>query len=505
MTKLNALRIFLIILMAIIPVIVGFFSILFIQLFSSPMDYFNSIFSKLVVWVGMSLAFMILLVLPFDKWALDGALSVATPYIWQVLFACIAVYIVVIIPFAFWYYEGHDTDRSFAKGIMIQSCWGLTGAGVSICLFLVGILLSYFWLGYAELTVEIQNQAAYTESIFSAYQNFTTDMNTVSGSSILDIRMSFIVYLTAILSIAGWVVFALFGGCGMSALPVDLICCCIKRPKKITQHEFLRAQKQFANRAEKLIKLGQLINEQRKTFKGRTGRKNISKYSKFKKAVYKCESDYKKLETAYKNGGGSPFLYIFAVLFGIICALLTILWILQIAIYMIPKPPAWGFLNQFFIWFDMGFPLFGLIGYLIFTYYLMIAVIAGNVRIMSRIPLVAVFPIKYKDTSTSSFLYNTGLLLLVSITIVQFSAQAFASYINYTAISGFFNVIVANMIYLKYFYEYIFYVFFAFIFIGMGLTVISLIPGPCNNWHKSPEEEELDDILHSLEREAKSG
>ena len=174
-------------------------------------------------------------------------------------------------------------------------------------------------------------------------------------------------------------------------------------------------------------------------------------------------------------------------------------------IYMVPPTPIWPFLNFFFYYMDYAFPLFGLIAYLIFTYYLLFAVLAGNVVIMSRIPLVSVFPLKVKNTATTSFLYNTSLMLLASITIVQFTSQAFRDYINYTSIDGFFNVIVGNMRYIKYFYNYVYYAFFAMVFIGGALTLLSLIPGPWNGYHKAPEEKEVDEILRSLEKEIRSG
>jgi len=506
MAKFSVLDYFLVILMAVIPFVVGFFSIIFIQLFSSPMDYFNSIFSKAIVVLGMTISFTIILVLPFDKWALlGGGLSVATPYIWQILFACIAFYVILVIPFAFWYYESHNTDKSGMKGLLSQICHGVVASLVCFVIAALAIIISYIWLGYAELSVEVHNQAAFGDTFYDVNRNITAGvgLNTVLKKSLLNVRMSFVVYITAMLSIAGWLIFIVFGGCGMTALPLELIFCFLKKPKPLSQRDFQIAQRLFASRAEKLIKVGQLINDSRKTLKGRTTRKNVSKYQKFKKAVYQCEEEYKKVEIAYKQGGGNPFVYIFAFVLGIVSAILTVLWIVHMIIYMVPRPPIWPMLNQFFEWFDMGFPLFGLIAYLIFTYYLLFAVLAGNVRIMSRIPLVAVFPLKYRDTATSSFLYNTGLMLLSSITIVQFSANAFADYIKYTSIDLFFNVFVANMIYIKYFYIYVHYVLFGFIFIGFVLTVLSLIPGPCNNYHKAPEEKELDEILRSLEYEAR--
>jgi LMBR1 domain-containing protein 1 len=103
---------------------------------------------------------------------------------------------------------------------------------------------------------------------------------------------------------------------------------------------------------------------------------------------------------------------------------------------MITPTPLWGGLNYLFQYLDLAFPLFGLIAYAIFTFYLLIAIIVGNITIASKLPLVSIYPIRYKDTLTTSFLYNTGLLLLGSFTVVQFAADAFSQYARFTSLDG---------------------------------------------------------------------
>jgi LMBR1 domain-containing protein 1 len=454
----------------------------------------------------MTLSFGVILVLPFDVWAIKGGLSAATPYLWQILFAFIALFIVVIIPFAFWYYEGHDTKYTNPlKQTMCQVIYGLVASIISLVVACICIIISYIWLGFAQIAVETQVRDDFALAYDTAYYSLSTDslVYTTVHFALLNIRMSFVVYLVAMLSIAGWVIFALFGGCGMSALPVELIFMFAKRPKPLSQHDFELSQKIFAMRAERLIKVGRELDKQRKTTSGRMGRKNMGKYQRFKKAVYQCEDDYKKIEIAYKEMGGNPLLYFGALVLGIICIAIAALWVIHMILYMIPPKPIWGFLNVIFYYLDKGFPLFGLIAYLIFTYYLLFAVLAGNVCIMSRIPIISVFPLKKKNTATTSFLYNAGLMLLASITIVQFTAHAFRDYIKYTSIDGFFNVIVGNMKYIKYFYNYVHYAFFGMIFIGGLLTLLASVPAPWNGWHKQPEQKEIDSILKDLEQEVK--
>lgn len=122
--------------------------------------------------------------------------------------------------------------------------------------------------------------------------------------------------------------------------------------------------------------------------------------------------------------------------------LLSFLWFVHMILYMLPFFTIWPFLNLLFYGLDRFLPLLGAVGYAIFTAYLVICVIYGNIAIMSKMPLISVYPIVWKDTMTNAFLFNTGLLLLESFTIMQFVASAFAGYAQFTAINSMFNVYI---------------------------------------------------------------
>ena len=49
----------------------------------------------------------------------------------------------------------------------------------------------------------------------------------------LEIEVSFPVYVLALMSFLGWFFFVIFGGCGMIALPIDLILGYMHRPKEV--------------------------------------------------------------------------------------------------------------------------------------------------------------------------------------------------------------------------------------------------------------------------------
>jgi len=484
-------NVFLIVLLVVIPVLFIFFSFLFVVFFASPVDRFQAVLPKIIVILGMSLAGCAVLFLPFDVWnnSQGGGLTNATPIIWQIVFAVVAAFIVIIIPFSMLYFEAYDSDKEPVKNILCQSICASIGTLIIFVIVGVAMGVSYIWLGYAQISMTTQTSGTAASALTSVDVNCATCFFT-AGS--LTTRMGIVVYITAFLCFFGWLIFVICGGCGMSAIPIALILACIKKPKRIKIDEFVIQQKKFAVRANNLIEAGKKVESLRRQPGGRTNLKTVRLYQDFKRSVYQCEEEYLMVKTQFEKGGGSIILYGLALILGILAAIVTLLWIAHIIVFMLTPIPLWGGLNLLFYYLDLGFPLFGLIAYSIFAFYLLMAIIAGNITIASRLPFVSLYPIKFKDTLTSSFLYNTGLLLFGSIAVIQFTANAFSSYARFTSLNGFFNVYVSNMIYIRYYFQYVHYAFFGFIFIGFVLSMIfAFIP------NKTKEQKMIEQIMAS--------
>lgn len=382
-------NIFLIILLVVIPVLFVFFSFLFVVFFASPVDRFQAICPKIVVILGMTMAGCAVLFLPFDVWnnTQGGGLTNATPIIWQIVFAVMAAFIVIVIPFSMFYFEAYDSDKDPVKNVISQTIWASIGAFIVFIVVGVVIGVTYIWLGFASIPVTSQT-SGFAATSLGAVDVYCSSCYALSTSIVT--RMGIVVYITACLCIAGWFVFIICGGCGMSALPIMLILACIKKPKRIKMDEFTLEQKKFAIRANNLIEAGKKVEQLRKEPRARTNLKTVRLYQDFKKAVYQCEEEYKFVKTQFEKGGGNIFLYAFAFILGIFCAIITVLWIVHIILYLITPIPLWPGLNFLFYYLDLGFPLFGLIAYSIFTFYLLISIIFGNIRIAGRLPLVSI-------------------------------------------------------------------------------------------------------------------
>jgi len=188
------------------------------------------------------------------------------------------------------------------------------------------------------------------------------------------------------------------------------------------------------------------------------------------------EDDYWQVEAAFTLGGTSIFKIIFTIIVGLFCGVVSIIWTVHIFLWMIWIPPIFPFLNSLLDVLDSQvFPVLAWFVYLFFVYYLLIATLYGVFKIGSKVPFLNFYPMKYRDTLLNGFLVNCGIMLLESVTICQFSVQAFSGYARYTSLEAMFQTYIGNMIYLKYFYLYVHYVFWCLIFFGVVISILELI------------------------------
>jgi len=97
---------------------------------------------------------------------------------------------------------------------------------------------------------------------------------------------------------------------------------------------------------------------------------------------------------------------------------------------------------------ERWFPLFGVLSVATFSFYLLLCAVKGCFKFGLRFLFFQVHPMKINKTYMSSFLFNTGLVLLCALPVVQFSVSAFQDYARYTTINQVINV---QLKYLKFF------------------------------------------------------
>lgn len=299
-----------------------------------------------------------------------------------------------------------------------------------------------------------------------------------------------VIYLIALISVLGYVFFSVFGGIGLIALPFDCILGFIHRPKPIGTKEYQEKKKIIGEQAKLLMEAGTFLTEEVKQA-GRRGKSLLDKSERrlrkkeqeFRKDVLILEYHFQWLEDAYKNQGGNFILQFASFLFGCFGCILSLCWVIHVIVYIIPVMMGYDaldpFLNNFFM--QVGdVPFIGVVIYAMFSFYLMACVIKGTIKLGMRILFFTVHPMKVGETMMNSLLFNTGIILISSISIVQFLSLAFAEYASYTAASAMFNVKIQNLKGLNYGWD-----IFVFLFIFMALcTLVYVIYKP---YHKQRE------------------
>merc|ERR1719326_926787 len=93
-----------------------------------------------------------------------------------------------------------------------------------------------------------------------------------------------------------------------------------------------------------------------------------------------------------------------------------------------------------------------------------------------------VFPMDWQKTRTNSLLFNTGLILLTSIPICQFMANALPIYARSTSVDLMFGVQIKYLPFFRYFYEYN-----IFVCLIIGWSAVSLVV----NLFSQPQQNKL--------------
>lgn len=465
-----------------VPIVLLVACFVFIVYFSSPDDKNQAWIPKIITLLGLTLACCSILLLPFDvaNRSFDGHLDQVIAILWQVVYVAVAVYVTAIIPFAYFYYEAYDPSKDWKRGILNQLLWATIFSAVTIFVSVVAVVILYIFLGKADIPYK-----RYTSQLATTRAELELDNYSMTvQDDIISVRVSIVIYLVAVFSFVGWIFFVIFGGCGLTALPMDLVLGFWYRPRRISAKDYATVKVQLKERSEQLIMIGHEIEERQKSGKGM--RKTRKLYNAFKQAVYSLEEDFQKLETAYRDAGGSPIKHFFKLVFGFFFAIMAVIWLIHIVIYMVIPFNffPWG-LSWIFAMLDsipgVG-PGIGTIFYGLFAFHLLFAVVAGQIKIGSRILFISIHPLKPGDTLMNSFLWNVGLMLLCSITITQFCASAFATYARETAIDAFFRTFIRNLKYVRYFW--IFYPH-AFVLFSIFAAIM------CFVFFKRPNRERL--------------
>lgn len=402
---------------------------------------------KIIVIFGLSLACFNVLLLPYDvanrqdpdvQNSVGGGIN--TVLVWQIVMYSIAAMSVLIVPFAIFYYEGMDPDQ---KNIFNQLKPAICYTSITTILFVILLVVLWITVGDAEIDYTLYKNVGYAVASLvdsgcppEAYFNFVT-----TGTATLTIKVSPFVYMCGLLSAIGWLLFFVFGGIGLAALPMDLISDFKNRPQAITAAEYTLRKETLGRETQALMSEGKALEEAEES--GASGRKHRKRMLAFKAKVQELEDRFDKLTISYEQGGGKVLPLYLGLVMGIFGAIISIMWVLQILIHNILN--ASPLLSAMFIAMDSGFTLFGTIAYGIFAFYLLWCVVKGCTKFGLNLLLFTVHPMKIGGTMMNSFLFNTLLILIASVSVIQFCAMSFRDYAANTAVDALYLTYVSRL------------------------------------------------------------
>eukprot|EP01125_Pyxidicula_operculata_P015622 TRINITY_DN5328_c0_g1_i1.p1 TRINITY_DN5328_c0_g1~~TRINITY_DN5328_c0_g1_i1.p1 ORF type:complete len:478 (+),score=69.16 TRINITY_DN5328_c0_g1_i1:74-1507(+) len=425
--------IFLTIITAVVFIVIWLASTYLMIHFQHPYETNTAVFPKIMIVLGLSLATGNVLLLPLDvaqRNSQYGGLPMY--YIWLAIYVMIALVGVIGLPAANFYYDGEDSDKKGAG----CAC-AAKGTVLVFLIFAAVVAVGYIFLGvsevpYTDITIPESFLVSGDKISDQPLTNLNAGIPVSTAESILTIKISIITFLIAGISVFGWVLLVIFGGIGFIALPVDLINSFRERPREIKKETYTDRKIKIGERAEELLKEG---------LKYKTGKGDHKEKNNWKKQVYLLDKEYSYNEIAYWRKGGPLVVYIFKLIFGIICICMSIMWIVQLVIWTNLR--IYPLLNYMLTAMDGIWGFFGCLFFTLFAYYLLLCVFKGNFKFGVRIPfLISLHPMEENNTLIGSMLVNVNLILVSSVAATHLCAETFSEYARSTTINTIFNVAI---------------------------------------------------------------
>jgi len=478
--------------------------------FSHKDDKNQAYLPRIVVLLGLSLSIISVLCLPFDvvvnSESLEGNKEIKMMVIWEMVFYLVVIFMWAVIPFAFFFYESETDPNKQVSGCQTQLCQAIIYTSFFILIFVMFFVIAYLGdhiahIPYEKRVVDWMNVREVATASLTVVQ--CPDVKCTVHDEELAIEMTATVFVIACCSLIGWFLFTVFAGVGLIALPFDWINQFRTRPKAIPFTEYKEKKKEIGERAEELVHAGKILREDEIKYLGKKAdRKTKQQHKKdiatFESATYVLKDEWRMLKISYEKKGGNTCNYFAKLAVGIIGSIISLMWILQICLFILPDKPVTPFLNDLFTDLTIdGFSLFGVIAFGFQSFWLFLCVIKGAFRCGLRIPfLMRIYPMEIGGTLMNAFLVNTWILLICSIPTVHFCAQAFPVYARNTEVDLLFGTQIQYVAFFGAFFKNK-----VFVYVMLIIAIISfLYLLACGQSVKAQVDS---DIRAMVEREAK--
>eukprot|EP00397_Hematodinium_sp_SG-2012_P020381 GEMP01020994.1.p1 GENE.GEMP01020994.1~~GEMP01020994.1.p1 ORF type:complete len:509 (+),score=87.28 GEMP01020994.1:102-1628(+) len=425
--------------------------LLFYYMQSEDRQLTKSIYVKTVVVLTLSLAWLMVMLLPLDvrnAQAARGDTMLDMGAFWITLFILTAVSLIFIIPGTIFYYEVEDDDSVKSKWITVAWQWG--ACVIITCLI---VIIFFFTCNGAQIPVTEYSCPLGTSCIESPNPQ----------ASFNAIVVSFEIFIVGLLCFIGWLVFVTFGGIGLTALPMCYIFSFVDRPIPIDLSLYAEKKRTYGDTANALLEEAEKLSQRDTALKEESGwaasqkkRKLRNDFNKFKQTAYLLEMEYEKIEVAMKLRGENPLISYANLLLGIIFAIVSFVWWLHIIIFVLAD--ASPFLNDFLGAIQGAEPgtnsgtfIIAMIVYSFLNIHLLLCVIHGCVKVGMKAFCLPIHPMRPQNTPLNSFLFNCVIIQLASCAITQFSQNALKEYSRSSSAANIFQAQIRYLTFFKFF------------------------------------------------------
>jgi LMBR1 domain-containing protein 1 len=448
----------------------------FYRTFKHDIEDEGPLWPKAIVITSLTLTQLSVLLPPLD--IANGNGGIPMDIIWYVVFYIQTGMVILVIPYAIFYYAAYDslgqfdengnlTPPSKCQMDAIRGALCYTGIAVAMSGTLIGVV--WLFLGRAEIEVSTFSGGLLAAN---AVKDITSmgctkgEQPSVCNSEEVELTMdvTFPVYTIAIVAFAGWFFFTLFAGVGFFSVPMDLINYFRRRISFMSFDSQINFKQKLGEKAvevEKILRdMHESINQAEKMSKN--DEKVIKEALEEKQIILSQFNNYKLCVEAVDQEDNVLWHYA-ALAAGILSWLISVAWVLHVVLFMLPNDytPVYGFLNLFLVELDQN--VWGFLGvtmYAVFSFYLMLCVIKGDSKIGLGIGICTLHPLEVKKTLMASFLVNCQILALSSFACIQFCLQAFRGYAGpNSAATLIFNVAARNLTGITYVYKYNIFVY----------------------------------------------
>ncbi len=369
------------------------------------------------------------------------------------MFCMICFVVVVLIPFATFFYESDATDLTDDMKKKWRCIPALMYESVVLFTFLLILLALYFTKSNTEVPVhemlfplDTMETVKYTNGQVGSPYTFIEQTLPASAFTepytdhlaFISYPVSFPVYLVGLFGWLGWWLYAVFVGVGLSSMPFDLIMAYIWRPHTMAPDEMATVELELQDRTNEILEVTQMLKRDRNSSAdGPRGKNELRKryvsdrieVNRLSQMVFLLERDLDEYRACKSvNVDYNPLVPYFKLVMGCFFALVSALWLLQIILAILTKPAVSPFLSLYLISFDLWFPMFGNLTYAFLSLYLLVCTVKGCFKISVRFLCIKIHPMQVGGTLVSSFLFNLGIILLCTIPLIHFCVLAFAGY-----------------------------------------------------------------------------